>query len=177
MVVLATSLADLTLRSLEKADARALHDLVQENRRHLTALGDYAELVSMPFEKLDAELANAATCNLRFGIFLGGTLIGSADLIPVDPPRYGLGYWLATDATGKGYATAAVGRLVAFAREDLAASDIYAGVTHGNHRSQALLARLGFLPVAEFESYTRYHCALSPAATASARPPRSTSPW
>lgn len=160
MVVLATSLADLTLRLLEKADARALHDLVHENCLHLTALGDYAELVSTSLAKLEAELANTATSNLRFGIFLAGTLVGTADLVPVDPPRYGLGYWLAKDATGKGYATAAIGRLVAFAREDLGASDIYAGVTHGNHRSQALLGRLGFLPVATFERYTRYHCAL-----------------
>jgi RimJ/RimL family protein N-acetyltransferase len=160
MVPLATSLAELTLRPLGKQDARALFDLVQENRLHLTALGDYAELVSMSFEQLDTELADTATSNLRFGILLGETLIGSAELIPVDPPRYGLGYWLAEQATGKGYATAAVGRLVAFAREDLGASDIYAGVTHGNHRSQALLGRLGFLPVATFERYTRYHCAL-----------------
>ena len=158
--MLATPLADLTLRSLEKADARALYDLVQENCLHLTTLGDYAELVSTPFETLDGELANTATSNLRFGIFLAGTLIGSADLIPVDPPRYGLGYWLAKDATGKGYATAAVSRLVAFARDDLRASDIYAGVTHGNHSSQAVLGRLGFLPVAKFERYTRYHCSL-----------------
>jgi RimJ/RimL family protein N-acetyltransferase len=161
MVVLATALADLTLRSLEKADARALYELVQENRLHLTALGDYAELVSMSFEQLDAELASAAASNLRFGIFLAGALIGSADLVPVDPPRYGLGYWLAKDATGKGYATGALGRLLAFARDELRASDIYAGVTYGNHRSQALLGRLGFLPVAEFERYTRYHRGLS----------------
>ena len=158
--MLATPVADLALRPLKREDARALYDLVHENRGHLTALGDYAELVSSSFEKLDADLANAAASNLRFGIFLAGTLIGSAVLIPVDPPRHGLGYWLAKDATGKGYATAAVGRLVTFARDDLRASDIYAGVTRGNHRSQALLGRLGFLPAAKFERYTRYHLGL-----------------
>ena len=160
MAVLATSLAELTLRRLREEDARALHDLVQENRPHLTAYGDYAELVSNSIEQLSAELANTATGNWRFGMCLAGKLIGTADLIPVDPPRYGLGYWLAKDATRNGYATVAVQRLLTFARDDLRASDVYAGVTHGNHPSQALLGRLGFVPVAMFERYTRYHRAL-----------------
>jgi len=80
--------------------------------------------------------------------------------VPVDPPRYGLGYWLAEDATGHGYATAAVRALLDHART-LQATDVLAGVTHGNDRSVALLRRLGFARVAEFDSYDRYHRAVS----------------
>lgn len=42
-------------------------------------------------------------------------------------------------------------------------TDIFAGVTHGNHRSVNLLQRLGFRAVAEFETYTRFHRWLDPA--------------
>ncbi|HLU57581.1 MAG TPA: hypothetical protein VKZ81_19165 [Pseudonocardia sp.] len=44
-----------------------------------------------------------------------------------------------------------------FAEDVLGATDVYAGVGHGNVRSAALLARLGLTPVARFESYTRFH--------------------
>jgi ribosomal-protein-serine acetyltransferase len=91
--------------------------------------------------------------------FLRGSLIGRADLVPVDPPRYGLGYWLGEEATGHGYATAAVRALLDHARS-LGATDVLAGVTHGNDRSVALLRRLGFARVAEFDAYDRYHRAV-----------------
>lgn len=39
----------------------------------------------------------------------------------------------------------------------LAATDIYAGVTHGNDKSAALLERVGFRFPQRFEDYTRYH--------------------
>lgn len=74
-----------------------------------------------------------------------------------DPPKYGLGYWLAKEATGQGYASAALRALIGHARIDLYATDIYAGVTRGNAKSEALLERLGFLPVLDFDSYRRFH--------------------
>ncbi|EAA8855167.1 TPA: GNAT family protein [Escherichia coli] len=69
-------------------------------------------------------------------------------------------YWLDQHKTGKGYATAALRALIGHAKNALTASDLYAGVTHGNARSVALLARAGFSPVADFEKYTRYHLPL-----------------
>ncbi|WP_159392934.1 hypothetical protein [Streptomyces cyaneogriseus] len=38
----------------------------------------------------------------------------------------------------------------------LGATDIFAGVTHGNDKSAALLRRLGFEPVADFARCTRF---------------------
>lgn len=159
--MLQTSTPDLALVPLNEHFAAVLHDLVQENRAHLTAHGDYTEHVAASLETLQAELCQSAGENMRFGILLNQKLIGRMDLVPVDPPRFGVGYWLAQSATGRGYATAALKALLHFARADLQATDIFAGVTHGNQRSRALLERVGFLPVAEFEKYTRFHCALS----------------
>lgn len=41
------------------------------------------------------------------------------------------------------------------ARVVLSATDVYAGVTHGNIASVNLLQRLGFTPVAQFDTHTR----------------------
>ncbi|SDM52640.1 GNAT family N-acetyltransferase [Allokutzneria albata] len=42
-------------------------------------------------------------------------------------------------------------------RAHLAATDLFAGVAHGNARSVAVLLRLGFSRVASFDDYDRYH--------------------
>jgi len=85
----------------------------------------------------------------RFGIWLGQHLIGRIDLVHVAPPRYSLGYWRSYEAPGHGYATAACAALIDYARAQRGATDIFAGVTHGNDRSVALLQRLSFQPVAD----------------------------
>ncbi|RYG79534.1 MAG: N-acetyltransferase [Alphaproteobacteria bacterium] len=159
--MLRTSVSALALSPLNEGHARALYELVQENRSHLTAYGDYRDLEAISLQALEAQLAEGAGCNLQFGIFLHQELIGRVDLVPVAPPRYGLGYWLAQRWTGKGYATAALKALLEFAGTDLQATDIYAGVTHGNWRSAAVLERAGFLPAEVFETYTRFHRALT----------------
>lgn len=158
--MLETLMRDLVLLPLTERQSVALYNLVQENHAHLTAHGDYADLVATSLEQLTMELRRPASENLRFGIFLRQQLIGRMDLTPVAPPRYGLGYWLAQNATGKGYATAALQALLGYARIKLEASDIFAGVTHGNSRSSAVLERVGFAPMERFETYTRFHKAL-----------------
>lgn len=155
-----TAHPDLVLNELHPSHARDLYDLLQKNRDHLTVHGDYAEQIAASCADLAAELADNAHSGLRFGIFLAHKLIGRIDLVPVDPPRYSLGYWLDQSETGKGYATAAVRALAHYARDRLKATDLYAGVTYGNERSVTLLMRTGFVRVADFEKYTRYHLVL-----------------
>ena len=156
--MLATSIPGLALRKAAADDAAALFALVQQNRIHLTALGDYAELVAMSPTDIEADLSAGKT--LAFCIMHEQAIVGRADLIAVDPPRYGIGYWLAPAATGRGFATAAVRTLADHARSELGASDLYAGVTHGNIRSVAVLERAGFRHVTDFERYARFHLAL-----------------
>lgn len=155
--MLATSISGLVLIPLTEDHSLALYTLIQHNRAHLTTHGDYEALVATPPDKLARELADPTNRDLRFGIFLRQELVGRMDLIPVEPPRYGLGYWLAENATGKGYATVALNAVLEFASSALQASDIFAGVTHGNLASVAVLERNGFVPAETFESYTRFH--------------------
>lgn len=158
-MMLFTDVPHLVLRELTPGDAAALHALLKENRDHLTAHGDYREQVDASLPAVVAEFSGDTGGKQRFGIFLREHLIGRVDLVPVDPPRYGVGYWLIRSATGKGYATAALAALTSYGFAERGATDIYAGVTHGNGRSERLLHRLGFVPVATFDAYTRFRLA------------------
>jgi RimJ/RimL family protein N-acetyltransferase len=160
--VLATDYDDLELRELGPADAAAYHALVRANAAHLTRLGDYRDEVALSAAEVAAQFAQPSEVPVRFGVHLRHRLVGRVDLVPVEPPRYGLGYWLGEDVTGRGFATAAVAALLAYAGGELGATDVFAGVTRGNVRSEALLRRLGFDVVAEFDSYRRFHRSLSP---------------
>ena len=158
--VLETGRDDLLLRELRGPDAPEYYALLQANAAHLTRRGDYREQVAATEQEVAAGFAEIPEVAVAFGLYLDGRLVGRADLVPVDPPRYGLGYWLAEEVTGRGLATAAVGRLLRYAREELAATDVYAGVTHGNDPSEALLRRLDFEIAADFDDYRRWHLSL-----------------
>ncbi|WP_433327656.1 GNAT family N-acetyltransferase [Spirillospora sp. CA-294931] len=156
-----TSIEGLTLRLLEPGDADACWALVQANRGHLTRHGDFTEQVGASRDEVRAAFEGPPDPFERaYGIRLHGELVGQISLIAANPPHYGLGCWLAESATGKGYARAACEALFEQARTVLAATDIFAGVTHGNTSSVALVRRLGFTPVAAFDTYTRFQKSL-----------------
>lgn len=155
-----TDIPGLILRELTIADAGAYFELLDVNREHLSRLGDYQEEGRATPAWARAHLSEATGQNLRYGIRLNGALIGRLDLLAIDPPRYGTGYWLDEHHTGSGYAAAACRALCDHAARQLGATDIFAGVTHGNTRSVSLLERLGFENVAEFEHYDRFQLRL-----------------
>lgn len=144
------------LRRLTAADADAYYDTVQANRGHLTALGDYLDEVAASANDFRERFANDSNPSLLMGIWRNDVLAGHVALIHREPPTWGLGYWLALEATGRGVATAAVGTILAFGHRELGVEEVLAGVTHGNDKSIAVLERLGFEPVADFDTYTRF---------------------
>src|SRR5215217_8151239 len=79
-----------------------------------------------------------------------------ADLNARTPGNFVLGYWLGGEFTGKGYATAACKALIACGKAELGATNVYAGVTKGYAKSEALLARLGFRAIADRGTYTLF---------------------
>ncbi len=160
-MMIGTEWPALRLEVLDQSDAENLYRLVHENRAHLTAHGDHKELVETSLSALQTQLQHPDP--LRYGLFVDDILVGRMDLVAVDPPRYGLGYWLANGATGRGYATMALNALVAHAAQSLGATEIFAGVTHGNTASEAVLRRAGFVQVARLETYTRFHRSLATA--------------
>ena len=153
---LATARHGLVLRSLVADDGAAYAALLSANAAHLTRNGDYTDAVRASAEEHAAGFAAADPFH-NLGIYESGQLVGSVTLVPVDPPRFGLGYLLAEQACGRGIATLAVDTIARHAWRRLAATDLFGGVTHGNLASVAVLHRVGFQRVATFDAYDRYH--------------------
>ena len=152
-----TALPGVTIRTLGCADASELAAVISANASHLTQHGDYVDLVAMDTDGLERMLARSDVAGFYFGVFSHTRLVGVVCLVPVDPPRYGCGFWLSEAATGRGMMTEGLRALIAHAHDHLAATDVFAGVTHGNAASVAVLERLGFERVVDFDSYTRFH--------------------
>jgi ribosomal-protein-serine acetyltransferase len=150
-----TEIDGLALRKLTVADADRYFALLDRNRDHLTAFGDFSEVLTLTEEDVRLELATDESG--RFGILLRGALIGRVDLQPRVPGDAVLGYWLDEAHVGQGYATASCRALIGEGRASMGVRDVWAGVSYGNGRSEALLRRLGFEPVADLDTYTRFH--------------------
>jgi RimJ/RimL family protein N-acetyltransferase len=153
---IATAISALRLVALTADDAEVYYQLVDCNRTHLTQHGDWTDLANATPESAQASLSDADDGNARFGIWLDGRLIGRADLNARTPGNVVLGYWLGREFTGKGYATAACHALIGYGKAELGVKNVYAGVTKGNAKSEALLARLGFHAVEDRGTYTLF---------------------
>lgn len=142
------------------ADVDAYYSLVDRNRDHLTRHGDYSFAIDATPELIRDQLTEIPRETTAFGIWVGDDLAGRVDLIRHTSKRFGLGYWIGEAFTGRGVATAAIAAAIAYARDQYGATDVFAGVTHGNDRSADLLTRLGFCDVARFDNYPRFHVTL-----------------
>lgn len=157
---LQTGVVGLLIREHSAADAVPYYELVQANRNHLTRHGDYTDLVAATKKELEIQFAAVGNGSVRCGIWKDDRLVGHVTLVHGVPPTWGIGFWLSEHAGGHGYMTAAIAALLAYARSELQALDVLAGVTHGNQRSSAVLTRLGFAPIREFPTYIRYRLVL-----------------
>lgn len=159
-VTIQTEISRLSLIELIVDDAPDYFSLIAQNRDHLTQFGDYREVLHASLESTIEDLSNPHDRNSRFGIWLADRLIGRTDLSPRAPGHFVLGYWLGSDVTGNGYATMACQALLRYGRDTLGATDVYAGVTKGNVRSEALLGRLGFAAAEDRDTYTLFQLRL-----------------
>jgi ribosomal-protein-serine acetyltransferase len=157
---LSTDVPGLILRRLSDDDAKVYYDLIDRNRDHLTAHGDYQEMRHATLQSILDGLAGPPEDNIAFGVLFGDALIGRVDLVPREAGNFVLGYWLDQEHTGHGYATVACTTLIEFGRSALQATDIWAGVTKGNVASESVLERLGFERVGDMGSYIRFHRSL-----------------
>lgn len=155
-----TTLSNVTLRTFTSRDLDAYYGLLQASADHLTALGDYLTEVARRRDEWRSLLASPPG-GARFGVWLGNDLAGEVAVLPVAPPRFGFGYWIGAPYARRGLMTVACGAAVVYAQKVLGATDIYAGVTHGNVRSERLLERLGFARSERFDTYDRFHLPLS----------------
>lgn len=144
----------VTLAVLDASLAAQYAAAYRRNAAHLHLEPDEAQVTDATMaERLD----DPADRNVKFAVVLDGAVVGRVDLNPVAPPKYTIGYWIDHCVAGRGYGRAAVRLAIEHARRALGATDVYAGVTHGNEASVRLLRGVGFLKVADMGDYERFH--------------------
>lgn len=148
-------MAGVTIRPLTLADLPEVSRGLRSNADHLNRWSDWTEEIDRPETERARDLV-ARGRPLAFAIRDQDRLIGCAGLVAVAPPRYSVSYWIDRDWTGRGVATDAVAFLCEHARS-LNATDLYAGVAHGNEASIRVLLKNGFSRTERFDTYTRFH--------------------
>jgi RimJ/RimL family protein N-acetyltransferase len=93
-----------------------------------------------------------------------GRLVGAVEVGPVDWTHLHaeLGYWIDPRRWGRGFATEAAERMVAFAFEDLGLHRLHAGFLPFNERSRKVLKRIGFRKEGVLQDYYRVDGKWSP---------------
>ena len=143
--------ARLLLRPYEPADAEAFFSLLHQNRTRLhVSFPDRLESVSTPAEA-PAALATFAADWLRgrfyvLGIWLRatGTYVGDICLMPQPSGQAEIGYYLAQDAEGQGYAREALAAVSALGFETVGARQLLIRCFADNDRGQAVALGAGF---------------------------------
>lgn len=155
--------ARLVLRTFTRADAPAAHERIYGDpqvMRHV-GHGPVRDLAAT-----EALLAAYAAHHARHGFgfraveeLASGRLVGDAGFERTVRGEVELGYTLARDAWGRGYATEAGELCLAEARE-LGLSQLVGVVDVGNPASVRVLEKLGFRPDGERIAYGRPHLVL-----------------
>lgn len=144
---LRTARADVSLRTAVSDDVPALLGLVWSSKSHLTAHGDYEDLIRMDAPAMLAQLASGplgTPAVSSFVMLLRHEVAGLASLIHHKPDVAGLGYWIGAAFSRQGITGAAVAALVAHAQNTLGAKEVWAGIRASNEPSIRLVRRLGF---------------------------------
>jgi ribosomal-protein-serine acetyltransferase len=142
----------LILTPVDTSDARDLWAAVEASRAHLepwlpwVPFNTDAEASFRYAEASAADWDNARAC--RFGIRdrIGRRLVGVVGLEAFAHLHQSveLGYWLRTDACGKGFMTEAARATVDWALHTLNAHRIRVAAATDNHASLGVIRRLGF---------------------------------
>jgi RimJ/RimL family protein N-acetyltransferase len=139
------------LRRSRTSHLAELMAAMQTSRAELTRWLPWAD----PFPTEDAELAflrdqeRAFDCDESYGYFLfdreSGELVGGIGLHRKDERTAEIGYWVRSDCTGRGFATASAGALTEAAFRFLAAVDrVIIRMDQANYASAAVPRKLGF---------------------------------
>jgi len=141
---------ELQLGILERADADALHALVEGNRERLARWLPWAAgqqlAATRAFIEGRALAAIAQADGFEAGVWWRGRLVGMVGIHAVrqHPRRGSIGYWLAAEAEGRGVMTRAVRAVLAKGFDDLGFTRLDIRADVDNVRSRAVPERLGF---------------------------------
>lgn len=145
----------LVLRPYEAADALVFFTVLNESRGRL--LASFPDRLLAVATLADAQRQLVAFANdwrtgrfYVFGIWqrTTATYLGDICLMPQQASQAEIGYYLAAEAEGQGYAREALGAIVAFGREVVRARRLLIRCFADNVRGQAVAKALGFAPEA-----------------------------
>ena len=143
-IEIATSLPELTLVQLRPEDGRPLFELIDRNRPHLSQHEDDTSARYPDHESVLRSITDPEKNKLRFGVWSGTTLVGVAYLKLSGDTVAELGYWIGSEFTRRGYATAAGTSLRLWAETERGYINLVAFSHRNNTTSHRVLARCGF---------------------------------
>ncbi len=150
-LLLLTDQPSLRLRLLREDEAPDLFALTERNRVWLRAWLPWLDnntTVAHSLAFIQTNRRDYATgARLACGLFFKGQLIGMAGPHVIDHANRAcqIGYWLDHAHTGRGLMTSAVRALVAHAFTAMNLNRVEIRAASGNHASQAVCERLGFI--------------------------------
>ncbi|HEY7632571.1 MAG TPA: GNAT family N-acetyltransferase [Thermoleophilaceae bacterium] len=145
-------MASVDIRPLAVTDARSLAQLYAENREFLAPLEPLRPDAFYTFEGQRRHIAQltdrrSSGTAYPFLIIASGKLAGAINLSNVVRGAFqscNVGYWVAEEYNGRGYATAALGLVCERAFGDLGLHRIEAGTLLHNLASQRVIEKNGF---------------------------------
>jgi len=141
---------ELLLRPLVASDARALFGLIDGERDRLGRWLPWVEDARTEKDSarfiLDATEERRRRRSMVLGLLVEGTLAGTVGLHYLEwyDRSAELGYWIGSDAEGRGYVTRAARCVLAFAFGEVGLNRIVVRCAVGNQRSRRVAERLGF---------------------------------
>ena len=111
--------------------------------------------VPYPYTVKDAEkfIKRSSPDDLRFSVFYKDILVGGVGVSFEDHNQLDLGYWIAKDYWGYGFATEASMGLIEYIKKETNFKAITACYVKGNKASANVLKKLGFIEIGECEEY------------------------
>ena len=143
---------EIILRQYNVKDVHQVYELVDNNRDHLSEFLGWAKFYTEDEALVDAkealkqiELAKQAS----YEIIFNGEIVGAVNLYGREGECSEMGYWLAEAAQGKGILTRSAGALLKFGFEQWGLREVLLDINPANHKSLALLRRLGAKPISK----------------------------
>ena len=111
--------------------------------------------VPYPYTEKHAEkfIKRSSKDDLRFSVFYDNILVGGVGVSFEDHNQLDLGYWIAKDYWGYGFATEASMGLIEYIKKETNFKAITACYVKGNKASANVLNKLGFIEIGECEEY------------------------
>ena len=111
--------------------------------------------VPYPYTEKHAEkfIKRSSKDDLRFSVFYDNILVGGVGVSFEDHNQLDLGYWIAKDYWGYGFATEASIGLIEYIKKETNFKAITACYVKGNKASANVLNKLGFIEIGECEEY------------------------